>query len=81
MINLTTTTRVNIRIDEFIAIFHVSRKTVYNWRRLGKLSFIYVGHECRIPIEEARALASGTKQIPTNHRKLSQAVQAQVQTT
>lgn len=77
MIDIHTTTRLNIRIDEFTELFNVSRRTVYNWRRAGKLSFIYVGQECRIPIAEVRALADGTKSIQTKHHKLGQPGQSQ----
>lgn len=77
MIDLATTTRINIRIDEFAALFGVSRRTVYNWRKAGHLDFVYIGGACRIPIQEVRALAAGTKTIPTLHRKLCHPVHVQ----
>lgn len=75
MIDLKTTTRVNLRLDEFCQLFGVSKRTLYNWRSAGKLTFLYIGHECRIPIDEARAIASGEKKIVTKHRILRQVEQ------
>lgn len=58
MVDLATTVRQNLRIDEFTEIFDVSRRTVYNWRVSGKIQAIQVGGTLRIPVSEARRLAA-----------------------
>lgn len=77
MIDLASTPRVNLRIDEFCEIMGVSRRTVYNWCKWGWIGFVYIGSERRIPIQETRDLAAGRKQLPTKTRKMSQPVQPQ----
>lgn len=77
MIDLATTQRLHLRIDEFAELFGVSRRTVYNWRKGGGLPFVYIGQECRISVQVAKDLAAGRTQIPTRSRKIGQPVQGQ----
>ncbi len=72
MIDLATTTKQYLRIDEFVQLFGVSRRTVYNWRRAGRLAFIYVGQGCRIPVEEARRLMARQLDLTPQTHKLRQ---------
>jgi len=50
------------KVDEVSLLFRVSKRTVYNWIKQGKMTVIRLGNEFRIPSSEVeRILNEGIK--------------------
>lgn len=59
MIDLATTIRQTLRVDECVEIFGVSRRTIYNWIDRGWLLVDEPdGQGCRVLVASARELAA-----------------------
>ena len=59
MIDLATTTKRTLRVDECMEVFGVSRRMIYYWIEQGRLSLIDSSlRGFRINVESARALAA-----------------------
>ena len=54
MIDLTTTTRQSLRVEEFAEIVGRSRRAVYYWIKTGKLHVVHMPIGQRIPLAECR---------------------------
>lgn len=54
MIDLDTTTRRYLRVDEVQVLFDVSRRTVYNWISTGKLRATKIDQTTRVEVEDLR---------------------------
>ncbi len=59
MVDLATTTKRHLRVEEVCELFDVSRRTVYYWIENGKLPSIKIGGSQRIPVDVL------TKLLPT----------------
>ena len=57
-IDLTTTTRKYISVEEFAQAVSVKARTVYYWIDKGALPAIRMGKVIRIKVEEARKFSS-----------------------
>jgi excisionase family DNA binding protein len=51
--------RCAYRVNEFCAVYRVSRATAYNLMAAGKLRYFMIGKDRRISVEAAEALAAG----------------------
>lgn len=56
MIDLATTTRTSLRVDEVMELFDVSRRTVYNWISDKKIPTIIMDGTTRIDVQGLRKL-------------------------
>lgn len=63
-IDLLTTTKQFLRLQEFAETINMSRRTMYNWIREGKLTTVKIGGSRRVPIAEARRLAKVVVPVP-----------------
>jgi excisionase family DNA binding protein len=63
MVDLDTTDRVFLRVDEVQALFGVSRRTVYNWAAQRKIAFVHIEHTLRFPVAELRRLIVHPRRI------------------
>jgi hypothetical protein len=54
MIDLATTARRYLHVDEFVLICHVPRRTVYRWIKRTQLPAVRVHGSLHIPIDAAR---------------------------
>jgi predicted DNA-binding transcriptional regulator AlpA len=73
MIDLTTTDRQFLRVDEVMGLFGVSRRTVYYWAHHRKLACIHIDRTLRFPIADLRRLivrAARTPPKPTDPVKV-----------
>ena len=64
-IDLSTTTRQYLLIDECAELFVVSRRTIYNWLNAGVLTSIKIRGSRRITVESARQVASKLQKEPS----------------
>jgi excisionase family DNA binding protein len=58
MVNLTTTTRTHLTVEETADLLTRSRRTVYYWIQSGKIDSLHTPYGQRIPIAEVRRLAN-----------------------
>ena len=65
MVDLATTTKNFLRIDEVCELFDVSRRCVYYWIENGKLPSVHIGGSQRIPVEALRKLIPTDPPSPT----------------
>jgi excisionase family DNA binding protein len=56
MIDLLTTDRNYLRLDEIMALFEVSRRTVYYWVSRRRIPYVHVGRTLRFPVADLRRL-------------------------
>lgn len=56
MIDLDTTTRKHLRIDELVEILRVSRRTIYYWIEGGKIPSVRIGGTIFVPVSDLRKL-------------------------
>ncbi len=54
MIDLETTERRYLRIDEVMELFGVSRRTIYNWVRRDEIKYKVIDKSTRIEVEDLR---------------------------
>jgi excisionase family DNA binding protein len=66
MIDLDTTDRCYLRVDEVAQQFDVTIRVVYYWVKRGKIPFTRIGGSIRIPV---RALRDG--QVPLQVKSLT----------
>jgi excisionase family DNA binding protein len=60
----TQVARRAYRVNEFCDAYRVSRQTVYEMMKAGRLRYFHIGTERRIPVEAAEALANPPKSAP-----------------
>ena len=56
MIDLETTTKKYLRVDEVTALLDVSRRCVYYWIESGKMPSVHIAGSYRIPVSALRRL-------------------------
>lgn len=56
MIDLATTDRCYLRVDEVQQLYGVSRRTIYYWVEAGKIPYVRLNHTLRFPVNALRQL-------------------------
>lgn len=69
MINLRTTERNFLRIDEIMTLFEVSRRTVFYWVSRRRIPYVRVGRTLRFPVADLRRLTV-RRDHPRTHVKV-----------
>lgn len=64
MIDLATTDRASLRVDEVMELFDVSRRTVYNWISDKKIPTIIKNGTTQIDVEGLRRLIQDRPRLP-----------------
>jgi excisionase family DNA binding protein len=65
VIDLATTTRQYLRVEEVCELFDVSRRTVYYWIQNNKIPSTHVAGSQRIPVPELRQLLASKRALPS----------------
>ena len=65
MIDLDTTTKKFLRVDEVCALLEVSRRTCYYWIESGKIPSVHIGGSYRIPVAAFRKMIAAEAPLPS----------------